>query len=235
MRKFGLLGGTSWLSTIDYYRGLNKLVNQRYSSNVNPPLYIANLNQAEIHRFQRQGDWDSIGKLFIEKSKELELVGCEGLAFCANTPHRVHEFVQEEVEIPILHIGKAVGKTIQSRDDDRVALLGTRYTMEGSFIKGVLDKKFSIDVVIPELADREKIQELLYNEISHGVFTRQAREYFLSLIDELKSCGAQSVILGCTEFPILLDGVEASLPTIDSTACHIKEISEFVISDENLL
>ncbi len=233
MRKFGLLGGTSWLSTIDYYRELNKIVNEQYDSNVNPPLYIASLNQAEIHKLQQLGDWGSIGGLFSEKSKELELIGCEGLAFCANTPHHVHEVVQQDVDIPILHIGEAIGNNIQSREHDRVALLGTRYTMEGSFIKGVLANNFAIDVVTPEESDRLKIQELLYNEMSHGVFSRQAKEYFLSLIDVLKSNGAQSVILGCTEFPILLDGVDANLPKIDSTVCHVQEISKFVLSDEN--
>lgn len=232
MRKFGLLGGTSWHSTIDYYRALNEKINTHFGGNVNPPLYIANLNQAEIHRLQQHDDWAGIGDILVNKCRELELIGCEGLAFCANTPHRVFDAVLSAVDTPILHIGDAIGKAVQARAHERVALLGTRYTMEGSFIIDILREKFSIDILTPREEDRIRIQKMLYDEMSHGRFLSQTREYFVSMIDGLKARGAQAVILGCTEFPILLNDINVGMPKIDSTACHVNEISKFILTDD---
>lgn len=229
MRKFGLFGGLSWLSTIDYYRELNKAVNRHFKGNVNPRLYVVNLNQKEIHDLQKAGDWQKISRILIETGKELESVGCEGLAFCANTPHLVYEDVQDKLGIPILHIGDAVGKHIRKTGYKKVGLLGTRYTMEGDFIRSRLEELYSVEVVIPEQEPRRKIQTLLYQEMSRGVFSIEARDYFLCLIDDLKSKGAQAAILGCTEFPILLDNINAALPKIDSAMCHVDEIGKFIL------
>lgn len=233
MRKFGLIGGLSWLSTIDYYRELNKDVNRYFNDNVNPRLYIVNLNQKEIHDLQKVDDWHKISRILIEAGKELESIGCEGLAFCANTPHKVYEDVQGNLNIPILHIGDAVGKYIGRMGFKKVGLLGTRYTMEGDFIRSRLEDQYSIDVVIPEKEARLNIQTLLYQEMSHGAFSIETRDYFLGLIDHLKSQGAQAVILGCTEFPILLNNINAALPKIDSAMCHVDEIGKFILQQEH--
>lgn len=230
MRKFGLIGGTSWHSTVDYYRELNKTVNQRYNNNTNPPLYLANLNQNEIHKLQQAGEWQIISEILITKCQELESIGCEGLAFCANTPHRVYDTVQNQLNTPIIHIGASVGKFIQKLKYKNVGLLGTRFTMEGDFIKGLLRKRFSISVLTPGEIARVKIQDLLYNEMSHGHFTVSAQSYFLSVIDQLKTSGAEAVILGCTEFPILLRDAKTSLPKIDSAMCHIEDIAKFILN-----
>lgn len=229
MRKFGLIGGTSWHSTVDYYRELNKTVTQRYNNNTNPPLYLANLNQSEIHKLQQADEWQAISEILTTKCQELESIGCEGLAFCANTPHRVYDTVQHQLNTPIIHIGASVGKFIQKLKYKNVGLLGTRYTMEGDFIKGLLQDRFSIDVATPDESARAKIQDLLYNEMSHGRFTVPAQGYFLSVIDGLKANGAQAVILGCTEFPILLRDAKTSLPKIDSAMCHIDDIANFIL------
>ncbi len=229
MRKFGLIGGTSWHSTVDYYRELNKTVNQQYSNNTNPPLYLANLNQNEIHKLQQEDEWQAISEILITKCQELESIGCEGLAFCANTPHRVYDTVQNQLNTPIVHIGASTGKCIQKLNHKNVSLLGTRFTMEGDFIKGMLQERFSISVATPNEITRAKIQDLLYNEMSHGRFTSSAHDYFLSVIDQLKTNGAEAVIFGCTEFPILLRDAKTSLPKIDSAMCHIEDIAKFIL------
>lgn len=229
MRKFGLIGGTSWHSTVDYYRELNKTVNQLYNNNTNPPLYLANLNQNEIHKLQQADEWQAISKILIAKCQELESIGCEGLAFCANTPHRVYDTVQTQISTPIIHIGASVGKFIQKLKYKNVGLLGTRFTMEGDFIKGLLQDRFSIRVLTPDEIARADIQGLLYNEMSHGHFTASTQDYFLSVIGQLKTNGAEAVILGCTEFPILLRDTKITLPTIDSVICHTEDIANFIL------
>jgi aspartate racemase len=232
MKKFGLLGGLSWLSTIDYYRELNMAVNQHFKSNINPRLYVVNLNQKEIHDLQKAGDWQKISHILIKTGRELESLGCEGLAFCANTPHRVYEDVQDKMDIPILHIGDAVGRYIRKIGHKKVGLLGTRYTMEGDFIRSRLENLYSVEVVIPEQEPRRNIQTLLYQEMSRGLFSDEARNYFLQLIEELKSKGAEAAVLGCTEFPILLNHIDTALPKIDSMMCHVDDIAKFILEQE---
>ncbi len=229
MRKFGLLGGTSWHSTIDYYRALNQAVNQHYQSNVNPPLYLANLDQHEIHSLQKTGDWEMISEILVKKCQELETIGCTGIPFCTNTPHRVFDQVQNELSVPVIHIGQSIGKHIKELGHQKTGLLGTRYTMEGDFISGVLQSDFEIDVVAPDMPARQKIQALLYDEMSHGLFQSSTRDYFLTVIDELRSDGAEAVILACTEFPLLLKNIDTCIPKIDSTMCHVNDIVDFIL------
>lgn len=231
MRKFGLIGGLSWHSTADYYRELNKAVNRFYGSNVNPPLYIINLNQKEIHDLQKANNWPKIGEILIKAAKELESIGCEGLAFCANTPHRAYDTVQDSLRTPILHIGDSIGRFWNKMDYKKVALLGTKYTMEGEFIRARLKRLYSVDVLTPDEESRNKIQLLLYEEMSHGVFSDSAQQYFLSLIDELSCKGAEAVVFGCTEFPILLKDIDTALPKVDSKMCHVEDVSKFVVQN----
>jgi aspartate racemase len=211
---------------------LNKEVNRHFNDNVNPHLYVVNLNQREIHDLQKADDWQKIASILIETGKELESVGCEGLAFCANTPHRVYEDVQNKLNIPILHIGDAVGTYISRLGYKKVGLLGTRYTMEGDFVRSRLEELYSVDVVVPEKEPRLKIQKLLYQQMSRGMFSDEARDYFLRLIDDLESKGAKAVVLGCTEFPILLNNIDAALPKIDSAMCHVDEIGKFILQQK---
>ena len=230
MRKFGLVGGTTWRSTVDYYSHLHELVNAHFGGNVNPPLYLANLNHSEVQRLQQLGDWTSIGQLLTEKCRELESIGCAGLAFCANTPHRMHDVVQAAVGVPVVHVGDAIGGVIRSQGHRVVGLLGTRYTMEGGFIKDRLAERFSVDVLTPDESACLRIQDAIHDEMSHGVFSQEMRDYFSQLIAGFRARGAEAVVLGCTEFPILLRDVEVDLPKIDSTRCHTAAIVDFLLS-----
>lgn len=231
MRKFGLIGGTSWMSTIEYYKQLNQAVNQCFKSNVNPPLYLSNLNQNAIQSLQDAGDWQAIANILIEKCRELESIGCEGLAFCANTPHRVYQTVQDEISIDILHIGESIGRFAKRHNFNKLGLLGTRITMDGQFIKQKISDQFSIDVMTPSQEVQMKIHQFLREEMSQGIFSQTAKAYFNSVIDNFKSIGAEAVILGCTEFPILLDGIYTSLPKIDSIQCHTRDIVDYILRE----
>lgn len=231
MNKFGLLGGTSWYSTIDYYSGLNDRVNKHFGNNTNPPLYLVNLNQKHLHELEKSGDWQAVADILSKAGQELQSIGVKGLALCANTTHRVYDQVQESLHVPVLHIGDAIGKIIQKNGWKHVGLLGTIYTMEGDFIRGRLRDKYDIKTLVPDQKARAIMQSFLYEEMSIGQFTKEAQDYFLDLIDTLKRQGAESIILGCTEFPILMKDINMALPKINSTECHVQDIVDFILKD----
>jgi len=231
MHKFGLLGGTSWYSTVDYYSALNKATNDHFGDNTNPPLYLVNMNQKHIHDLEKADDWHGVGDILSSAAQELQSIGVKGIALCANTTHKVYEQVQDTLHIPILHIGDAIGKILHEKGWQKVGLLGTIYTMEGDFIKGRLRDKYDITTLVPSKNDRTKMQAFLYEEMSIGKFTKEAQDYFSGLIDDLKQQGAEVVILGCTEFPILMKDIRTSLPKLDSTECHVQNIVAFILKD----
>jgi len=231
MKKFGLIGGTSWHSTVEYYSMINYYVNEFYGNNTNPPLHLANLNQREIHDLQEKGNWDRIAEIYISAARELESIGAEGIAFCANTPHKIYEEVQREISVPILHIADAVGEYIQSSGYTRVGLLGTRFTMEEAFIRQRLSDAFGIETLVPGKQDRQHIQEGLHRDLVMGNFPEELQYFFLEVIDRLREQGAQAVILGCTEFPLLLEDCTSRIPHVDSLACHVEAIVNFIMED----
>ena len=229
MKKFGLIGGTSWYSTAEYYGLINKSVNTLYGNNTNPPLYLINLNQNEIQSYQRSDDWDSIAQIYIERSMELERIGVEGLAFCANTPHKVFAEVAKRISIPILHIADSIAKKAKAQQLSQLGLLGTRFTMQDGFIKNVLTEKHGIRTIVPEHEVQLKIQRCVYEELSVGKLLASTQSFFKGIIADLVSNGAQGVILGCTEFPLLLKNVACEVVLIDSLKCHCDYIIDFIL------
>jgi len=230
MKKFGLIGGTSWYSTTEYYSWINQSVNQRFGDNTNPPLYITSLNQKEIHHYQKQDDWLSITNLYVEKSLELQNLGVEGIAFCANTPHKVYDEVVNNIKIPVVHIADAVALNIQSHDLSKVGLLGTQFTMQEGFIKNRLIQEHNIETLVPDMNFQSSIQKYLYEELSMGLFHQTTRHFFEAVIDSLVEKGIEAVILGCTEFPILLKDTSRKTLLIDSMECHCKSIVDFIFA-----
>lgn len=234
MRKFGLIGGTSWRSTIEYYATINKLINDRHGDNTNPPLRIISLNQKQIHDLQRDDDWDAIADIFVSAALELQGLGVEGIALCANTPHKVFNELRNSLSIPILHIADAIGTTLKRDGLDAAGLIGTRFTMSQGFIKDRLLERYQMKIIVPTTNDQEKIQGLIYDELSVGLFENPTKKFFLKVIDSLAARGAQAVILGCTEFPLLLNDADCPIPLIDSLTCHCEAIVRYILDEENL-
>lgn len=231
MKKLGLIGGTSWHSTLEYYSMINQAVNNHFGDNTNPPLRLINLNQKQIHDLQRSDQWDEIANIFIEAALELQSVGVDGLSMCANTPHKIYDQVQASISIPILHIADAVGEQLKNDGYKTVGLLGTRFTMAQDFIKGRLLEQYQIDTIVPPDTKQDMIQEMLYNKLSLGVFDDQTRGYFVKVIESLAAQGAQAIILGCTEFPLLLNNTPCSIPLIDSLKCHGEALVHYVLDE----
>lgn len=231
MKKFGLIGGTSWHSTIDYYAQINRRVNQHHGDNTNPPLCLISLDQKQIHDLQRADDWPAIADIVGEVAMELQGVGVDGIALCSNTQHKVFDPLQASLSVPVLHIADAFGAHLETLGFDAVGLIGTRFTMSQDFIKGRLLERYQVETVVPTDAEQDAIQRLVYEELSVGVFSDSAKAFFLEVVDSLAAQGAQAVILGCTEFPILLKDTQAPVPLIDSVVCHCESITRFILNE----
>lgn len=231
MRKVGLIGGTSWYSSLEYYRMINQRCNDFFGNNTNPPLCLVNLNQEEIHSLQQAGQWDQIAQLILKHAQKLETMGMEALAFCANTPHKVIPLIQDQLRIPFLHIADAIVADIQSHGWSRVGLLGTRFTMAENFLKDRIAIGNAIEVIVPEENMQMELHRWIAEDLSMGIFSSKAQQCFLQAIDNLSAKGAQAVILGCTEIPLLLKGLNASLPTIDTLSCHAEYIAGYILGE----
>lgn len=226
MKLLGMIGGTSWHSTIEYYRLINEMVCEVAGLHKNPPLLLYSLT-VEI---MKEGDWEKISAKYLEIALSLESEGAQGIIICANTPHKVFDFVQPQIGIPILHITDAVAAEATNRKYKSLGLLGTRPVLKGSFVKDRL-KSSGITVFIPGEKDIEISHNYISEELTQGKFTEEAQGFFLQQIKNLKEEGADAIILGCTELPILLKGKEVDIPLLDTTSLHAKMAADFILKD----
>ena len=227
-----MIGGTSWRSTIEYYATINRLINDRHGGNVNPPLRIVSLNQRQIHDLQHADDWDGIAQIFVSAALDLQGLGADGIALCASTPHKVYDQICHSLSIPVLHIADAIGVTLERDGLDTAGLLGTRFTMSQEFIKGRLSDRYQVRTIVPPSDDQNRIQDMIYDELSVGTFEDSTRKFFLEVIDSLQRRGAQAAILGCTEFPLLLKDADCPIPPVDSLTSHCEAIARFILDEE---
>jgi aspartate racemase len=230
MRTLGLIGGLSWYSTVDYYRYINKAVNDAYGDNTNPPLLIYNINQQEIHALQARGDWAQIADILIGAAKRLRASGAQAVMFCANTPHKVYDRVAKEIDIPILHIADATGAAIQRAGLKKVGLIGTQYTMEDGFIADRLTEHNGLKVIVPQVAaDRHELHRIIHEELDLGIFKPESKKFVLDQIRLLRARGAEGIILGCTEFPLIIKQADVGFPVFDTTLLHSQMGVDFVL------
>jgi aspartate racemase len=162
MKTVGLIGGTSWYSTVDYYRYINEAVNDAYGNNTNPPLIVYNMNQQRIRELQAKGQWDEIAALLTQATIRLRAGGAQAILFCANTPHKVYAQVSRKTDLPILHIGDATGAAIRSSGLKKVGLIGTRYTMEDRFMVDWLTEHYGVETLVPSSAPaRQELNRII--------------------------------------------------------------------------
>ncbi len=228
MKTLGLIGGTSWLSTIDYYRMINQIVAERRGGLSSAPIYMYSLNLEELARMSAEGNWKGVASWLSAIAISLEKAGAECLVLCANTPHKVADAVQDAIAIPLLHIADATAAEIQRLGLKKVALLGTRFTMEDDFIKGRLGRQ-GIECLIPDEPERTFVHESIYQELGRGIFKPETKRRYLEIIDELTTKGASGVILGCTEIPLLIKPEDCSLPLVDTAVVHARAAAEFAL------
>ena len=230
MKTMGLLGGMSWESTIPYYRLINEGVKQRLGGLHSAQILLHSVDFHEIEACQSRGDWQQAGEILARAAVGLQQAGAEGIVLCTNTMHKVAEAIETACDVPFLHIADATGRAISQQNMSNVALLGTRYTMEQDFYRGRLQDEFGISTLIPEQGVRLKINQIIFEELCLGEFSDASRDYYMSVIGELASQGAQGVIFGCTEIGLLVPAELSPLPVFDTAAIHAADAVEFMLS-----
>lgn len=224
MKTLGLIGGTSWHSTIVYYRLINELAGNRTGTQANPPLILYSLNV----ELMREHDIRKIKTTYLHIARKLEIAGARAIVICANTPHLVYDYIQDKISIPVLHIADAIGRQAERNGNRKLGLLGTRPTMEGDFITKRLKEKFGITTILPKENSREEIHQYIAEELTQGRFTATAKSFFLEQIQFLYKNGADAIIMGCTELPILIDEKDTDIPLIQSTFLHARMAVDYI-------
>ncbi|WP_270502797.1 aspartate/glutamate racemase [Kluyvera ascorbata] len=230
MKTIGLLGGMSWESTIPYYRLINEGIKQQLGGLHSAQILLHSVDFHEIELCQSQGDWQKAGDILAQAAVGLQQAGAEGIVLCTNTMHKVAEAIETACDVPFLHIADATGRAISQKKMTNVALLGTRYTMEQDFYRGRLQQKFGITTLIPEQDARQKINQIIFDELCLGEFSDASRDYYLSVIETLARQGAEGVIFGCTEIGLLVPAELSPLPVFDTAAIHAADAVEFMLS-----
>ncbi len=220
MKAIGLLGGMTWHSTVEYYRLINAGIQERLGGNHSAKCILYSVEFAEVEKLQNEGSWETLTEFMIEAARRVEQAGAEVLVICANTMHQMAPAVEKAVSIPLLHIADAAAKEIRRRKLHTVGLLGTRYTMELDFYRKRLEERHGLVVLIPPKPERDTIHRIIYEELGSGIISERSRDEYKCVIRNLQAAGAEGVILGCTEIPLLIRPGDCPLPTFDTTALH---------------
>lgn len=218
MKTIGLIGGTSWLSTVDYYRFINEETARRLGGLHSARLVLASIDFAELATVMQAGDWDAAGDILGRAAESLHRAGVDGIMLCSNLIHKVHDAVAARVPEPFLHIGDALAATITAGGYSVAALLGTRPIMEEGFYRERIEAKSGARLIVPDEKDRAYIDTAIFERMCRNQFTDEDRAEHNRIIGELGRRGAQCVILGCTELPVLLSA--SSLPLLSSSLVH---------------
>lgn len=226
MKTIGLIGGITPESTVLYYRVLNQLAASKYGEPHSAKVVVNSVDFGEISKLQSENRWDILNKVMSSSALSLERAGAACILICANTMHLTIGAVEAAVNIPVIHIAEATSKQILSKGLKKVALLGTKYTMEKTFYIDVL-KTFGIETIIPELDDRNEIHRIIYDELSKGKLTSNSKAIYLKIIQKLIQTGAEGIILGCTEIPLLIQQKDVSVPVFDTTTIHANAAFHF--------
>ncbi len=227
MKTIGLIGGVSWESTKEYYKIINETVRYRMGKFHSAEILLYSLDFQVI----RNSNWKQIGELLSDKAILLEKAGADCVLICANTLHKVYDEVQNSVSIPVLHIADPLGKAIKQEGFHKVGLLGTKTTMEEDFYQNRLKEKFDIDVLIPPEEEREMVHKIIFNELVTGKIKKYSKKIYYSIMYELIEQGAEGIILGCTEIPLLIKQEDVRITLFDTVQLHAEAAVEFALDE----
>lgn len=230
MKTLGLVGGTGWVSSVDYYRLINQGINAALGGHEFARCILYSINFADIVACNQRNDSEGLFTLIEDATNKVILGGAEGIILCANTLHKYADRLQKRINIPLIHIAEATAKEVNDKKLDTVGLLGTKYTMEKDFYTSKLEAA-NIRTVIPELADREFINETIYNELLKEIFKEKSKKRFLDIMKNLQVRGAEGIILGCTEIPLIIREDDFDLPLFNTTAIHARAAVKFALEE----
>jgi len=228
VRKIGLLGGMSWESSELYYRLINEGVRERLGGFHSARCVMASVDFAEIEALQVAGRWEEAGTILATEARALEAAGAECLVLCTNTMHIVAEQIERAVTMPLIHLADVTAEAVKRAGLSTVALLGTRFTMEQAFYRDRV-RSHGIDVLVPGEPDRTSIHDIIYDELVLGVVREESRAVYQEAIARLVACGAEGVVLGCTEIELLVGQADATVPVFPTTRLHAEAAVEFAL------
>lgn len=233
MKTIGLIGGMSWESSIVYYELINKKVRTILGGHHSCRNLMYTVDFDHVVKLQHEDKWEELDIIMADAARRLEAGGADIVVLCTNTMHLCSDAIKKAISIPFLHIAEATGMEIRNKSISKIALLGTRFTMEKDFYKKVLAEMFGIEVIIPNEADREIIHRIIYDELVQGQVKDESREAYKSIIKKLENQGAEGVILGCTEIPLLISNADVDIPTFDTTTIHAEKAVEWAINNKD--
>jgi aspartate racemase len=220
MKTIGLIGGMSWESSLEYYRILNEKVKKELGGLHSAKTIMFSVDFEEIKNLQHEGEWAKLTEIMIGAAKSLEKAGAEMIVICTNTMHKMAPEVEKNISLPLIHIADATAQSIKNLKLKKVGLLGTKFTMEQAFYKNRLIEKHNIDVVVPNDEDRDLVHKIIYNELCLGNIKDSSKQEYIRIINNLIKDGAEGVILGCTEIPLLIKQEDVAIPIFDTTTIH---------------
>ena len=230
MKTIGILGGMSWESTAEYYRIINQIVKERLGGWHSGQMVIFSAEFGEIQRLQSEGEWKKLTRIMIEAAQKVEEAGADFLLIAANTMHKMADEVEQNINIPLLHIADATAEEIRKRSFKKIGLLGTKYTMEQDFYRLRLSQRHGFKVFIPDQKQRDLIHDVLYNEVCLGVIKNSSKHSFYRIAQDLIAQGAQGIILGCTEISLLMNQDETNMPLFDTTDIHARKAVDWALN-----
>lgn len=230
MRKIGLLGGMSWESSALYYQLINEGIRARLGGLHSASCVMASLDFAAIEEMQSAGDWGRAGEVLAHEARGLVAAGAECIVLCTNTMHKVAPDIESAVDVPLLHLVDVTTDAVRNSGLDRVALLGTRFTMEEPFYRQRM-MLHEVETLIPDPDERRIVNDVIYDELVLGVVRDDSRARYRQIIERLAHAGAQGVILGCTEIELLVTQQDSPIPVFASTALHAQAAVDFALAD----
>lgn len=228
MKTLGLIGGTGWVSSLEYYRLINEGVNHALGGLEAAHLILYSINYADIDRFNQLNDLSGVYETIRNAARQLKSCNINGMMLCANTTHIFAEKIKEEFGLPLVHIGEATARKIEETGLNKVALLGTKFTMEMDFYRSKLAER-GIEMMIPEKEDREFVHRSINTEFLKNIFLPTTKSRFLEIIGGLVEKGAQGIVLGCTEIPLLIHQDDVEVPVFDTLKIHAEAGVRFML------
>jgi aspartate racemase len=232
VKVIGLIGGMSWNSTLEYYRIINEMVAEKRGGLHSARLILYSLDFEEVERAQHQAHWDDATTILSEAGIALKRAGADFLVICTNTMHKVADAVKGRVGLPLLDIVDVTGNSVIDRGLGKVGLLGTRFVMEEPFYRLKLEKQFNIKVLVPNKSHRVVVDRIIYDELCQEKIEASSRYSLIKVIQRLIRQGAQGIILGCTELPLLIRPSDVNVPLLNTTRLHAEAAVNMILADE---
>ncbi|MBN2258794.1 MAG: aspartate/glutamate racemase family protein [Anaerolineaceae bacterium] len=229
MKTIGLIGGMSWESTQEYYRIINEETKRILGGFHSAKCVLYSVDFAEIEKLQHEDRWEELTGIMIHAAQSLENAGAEFILICTNTMHKMADEVQNSIHVPLLHLVDTTGEQIRKAGLKKVGLLGTKFTMEQDFYKGRLSDMFGLEVLIPDFEEREIIHHVIYQELCLGKINQASKEKFIRIITNLINNGAEGIILGCTEIPLLVKQKDIPVSIYDTTEIHARSAVNYAL------